>query len=71
MGRDPLIAMIVCVCNAVSDRVIRAVIEHGAQSFEEVQSLLGVATCCGRCRDCARAIVGDALVRCEAPQGAD
>ena len=29
----------------------------------DVQRLLGVATCCGRCEDCARAVVDDALAR--------
>ncbi|HEX4884264.1 MAG TPA: (2Fe-2S)-binding protein [Casimicrobiaceae bacterium] len=57
--------MIVCVCNAVSDREIRRVIDEGAGSFEAVQRLLGVATSCGRCEDCARAVVDDALARHE------
>lgn len=29
----------------------------GAGSFEEIQLETGAATCCGRCSDCARAIV--------------
>jgi bacterioferritin-associated ferredoxin len=41
--------MIVCVCKAVSDRVIRASIEAGNASFEELQFELGVALCCGKC----------------------
>jgi bacterioferritin-associated ferredoxin len=41
--------MIVCVCKAVSDRTIRASIEAGATSFEELQFELGVALCCGKC----------------------
>jgi bacterioferritin-associated ferredoxin len=53
--------MIVCVCNAVSDREIRAAVAAGAHSFAEVQAQLGVATCCGRCRECAARIVDDAL----------
>ena len=57
--------MIVCVCHAVSDREIRRVVAEGASSFGEVQHLLGVATCCGRCEDCARALVDDALRRHE------
>ena len=55
--------MIVCVCNAVSDREIRRVVAEGARSFDDVQRLLGVATCCGRCEVCARAVVDDALAR--------
>jgi bacterioferritin-associated ferredoxin len=57
--------MIVCVCNALSDREIRRVIAEGASSYEDVQRLLGVATSCGRCEDCARAVVDDALARHE------
>lgn len=55
--------MIVCMCNAVSDREIRNVVAQGAASFAAVQSLLGVATCCGRCREHAIEVVEDALHR--------
>jgi bacterioferritin-associated ferredoxin len=64
--------MIVCVCNAVSDREIRDSVRLGACSFEDVQRGLGVSTCCGRCRDCASGIVADALDRVAAfAEGAD
>jgi bacterioferritin-associated ferredoxin len=43
--------MIVCVCKSVSDRTIRAAIEAGAVSFDELQFELGVALCCGKCAD--------------------
>lgn len=49
--------MIVCVCRRVSDRDIERAMRAGAGSFEEIQLETGAATCCGRCSDCARAIV--------------
>ncbi|GAA6119807.1 (2Fe-2S)-binding protein [Acidovorax sp. FG27] len=48
--------MIVCVCRRVSDREI-ARHAHAGMSFDEIQFELGVATQCGRCEDCARAVV--------------
>lgn len=55
--------MYVCVCNAVTDREIRSVVEFGATSFEEVQATLGVATCCRRCTECASKVVASAIER--------
>jgi len=52
--------MYVCVCNAITDREIRGAVALGARSLADLQSTLGVATCCGRCADCARAIVCEA-----------
>jgi len=45
--------MIICVCRRVSDRDI-ARAAPGCASFEALQSVLGVATACGKCRDCAQ-----------------
>ena len=45
--------MYVCVCNAVGDREIRGAIALGARSVADLKVTLGVATCCGRCEDCA------------------
>lgn len=48
--------MIVCVCNRISDRdIVRSA--HAGMSFDDIQLELGVATCCGRCEDCARELV--------------
>jgi bacterioferritin-associated ferredoxin len=46
--------MIVCVCKSVSDRKIRAAIDEGVDSFDELQFELGVATCCGKCEESVR-----------------
>ena len=49
-------AMIVCVCNRVSDREITRQ-AHAGMSFDDIQLELGVATCCGCCEGCARELV--------------
>lgn len=49
--------MIVCVCNAISDSEIREWIELGGGDLEQLEADLGLGTCCGQCRDCARQLV--------------
>ena len=49
--------MYVCICNAVTDRQIRQARDNGACSVEDLGRELKVATCCGRCADCARKIL--------------
>ncbi|HET7793081.1 MAG TPA: (2Fe-2S)-binding protein [Rhizobacter sp.] len=46
--------MIVCVCQRISDRDIERHARDGCASFDELQMDSGVASCCGRCADCAR-----------------
>lgn len=53
--------MIVCVCNNISDREIRQALDFGLSSFEELQRDLGVATCCGQCKDCTCALLDEHL----------
>lgn len=55
--------MIVCVCRRVSDRDIQHAAHRGCGSFEDLQMELGVATCCGRCADCARSVLHAAQSR--------
>ena len=57
------LAMIVCICHRISDTTIAAQ-AHAGRSFDELQFDLGLATQCGRCEDCARAIVD----KCHAEQ---
>jgi bacterioferritin-associated ferredoxin len=54
--------MYVCVCNAVSDRQIREVVDQGARSLFEVQCQLPVGACCGRCEDTAKEVVSEHLL---------
>src|SRR5260363_419233 len=41
--------MIICVCQSVSDREVRAAIRNGVTSLEQLQLELGVASGCGKC----------------------
>lgn len=52
--------MYVCICNKVTDSQIREACSSGAYSIECLQKQLRVATCCGRCQDCARRVLHDA-----------
>jgi len=45
--------MFVCICNSVTDREIREAAKNGANTLEALSQKLKVATCCGRCSDCA------------------
>lgn len=54
--------MIVCICQGVSDREIRAWSELEGGDFEALQRDLGVSTRCGDCRHCAC----DVLAQCAA-----
>lgn len=57
--------MYVCICNAVTDREIRGAVKLGARSLADLQDTLGVATCCGRCTDCACSVLAESLAaRC-------
>ena len=41
--------MYVCVCNAVSDRSIRAAVKKGASSLADLMVSCDAGTCCGAC----------------------
>jgi len=45
--------MYVCICHAVTDRDIMKAVDKGATSLQDLSDELNVATCCGRCADCA------------------
>ncbi|PLX63085.1 (2Fe-2S)-binding protein [Sedimenticola selenatireducens] len=49
--------MYVCICHGVTDKDIRAAANNGANSLEALGEQLNVATCCGRCADCARSVL--------------
>lgn len=53
--------MYVCICNAITDREIRAAADLGARTLADLSSTLGVATCCGRCASCAASILEQAV----------
>lgn len=62
--------MIVCVCKSVSDRKIRASIAEGADTFDELQFELGVATCCGKCEESVREVMAQCGI-CESQCGVE
>lgn len=45
--------MYICICNAVTEKQVRACVDAGAESLSDLQFELGVANCCGRCADTA------------------
>lgn len=55
--------MFVCICNAITDREIRAYAELGAATIEDLREHLGVASCCGQCRDTAHAVLRECRAR--------
>jgi len=61
--------MIVCVCQRVSDRDIERHARNGCASFDELQMDSGVASCCGRCTDCARDVFESARASSHRPHG--
>ena len=53
--------MFVCVCHKVTDRDIRHAAVNGASTLEALGEQLKVATCCGRCADCARQVLDQSV----------
>lgn len=51
--------MIVCVCEGVSDREVRASIQQGASSVNELGRHCKVGLDCGRCREMLRGMLRD------------
>ena len=49
--------MYVCICNAVTDRQIKKAVQEGHGTFEKIQQLLGVGTCCGKCEPHAKEVI--------------
>ncbi len=51
--------MIVCVCEGVSDREIKANIQAGASSLSELGRRCRAGLDCGRCREMIRGMLGE------------
>lgn len=49
--------MYVCICNRVTDSEILEAVERGATTLEALGNQLKVATCCGRCAECAHELL--------------
>ncbi len=52
--------MIVCICNGISDRTIRAAVRCGARDLGDVARACEAGGDCGSCHDQIRGIIGDA-----------
>ncbi len=61
--------MYVCVCNAVTDREIRACADLGCRTVDDLRQHIGVASCCGRCAPAAEQVLRE-HTRCDASQAA-
>lgn len=55
--------MYVCVCNGVTDKQIIRAAENGAMTLQDLSDELKVATCCGRCANCAKKVLHEAHSR--------
>ncbi len=55
--------MVVCHCNVVSDREIRAQIRSGALDAEDLAARCGAGTRCGGCLPVVDALLAEAGVR--------
>ena len=53
--------MLVCICNAISDRAIEDAIHQGASSFRDISKALGIGNGCGQCASYARNLIDDKL----------
>lgn len=63
--------MIVCVCRAVSDRVIRATIHAGATTVSEVSRACRAGSCCGACRPAIGQLIKEICPRSTSGEAGD
>lgn len=56
--------MYVCICHSVTDRQICQAAANGATTLDDLRHGLKVATNCGRCADCALAVLDEARRSC-------
>jgi bacterioferritin-associated ferredoxin len=54
--------MVVCHCNVVSDREVRAQIRAGALDAEDVAARCAAGTGCGGCRPLVEALIAESCV---------
>ncbi|MDQ3797088.1 MAG: bacterioferritin-associated ferredoxin [Pseudomonadota bacterium] len=49
--------MYVCLCHGITEEQIRTEIRNGACTMRDLRERLGVTSGCGRCGECAHAIL--------------
>jgi len=59
--------MYVCICNAVTDQMIRAAAAEGASTLDDLNRMTGCSGCCGNCAEFAEEVLRGA--RRPAPAG--
>jgi bacterioferritin-associated ferredoxin len=59
--------MIVCLCNRLNDKQVRAAILSGARCPDAVYSKCGVERNCGRCQDEIEVMLSEAIEQDLAP----
>jgi len=52
-------SMYICICNAITERQIRACAEDGVRTVGELERCLGVGTACGRCKHAAKEVLNE------------
>ncbi len=57
--------MYVCICQAITDKDIRAAAENGVASFAELKRHMEIANVCGKCRMQVKQIFTDAQTEIE------
>ncbi len=55
--------MYVCVCNAVTESQIQALVDNGVNTLEALQQITGCAGTCGNCTDLAEQTIRKASRR--------
>ncbi|HRO62397.1 (2Fe-2S)-binding protein [Thermomonas sp.] len=55
--------MYVCICNGITDRVIREAAEAGCQSVAEMTMRTGAGSCCGSCLGLVGEIIAEVKAR--------
>ncbi|HEX7954287.1 MAG TPA: bacterioferritin-associated ferredoxin [Burkholderiales bacterium] len=53
--------MYICLCNGITESQIRDAVSDGIRSLHELRQTLGIASCCGKCADCAQQVVRETL----------
>jgi bacterioferritin-associated ferredoxin len=53
--------MIVCICHGINEKTLREAVDAGATTMNDLRAQTGVATCCGKCTDCAQCVLDEAL----------
>jgi bacterioferritin-associated ferredoxin len=56
--------MIVCHCQRVTDRAIRAAVRQGATTEEAIAEVCGAGACCGGCQPAVTEILSEERERC-------